>query len=226
MDNGAGTPDKRPCEAVLSDPKRGRLVFDRNAIFRHPLRFLKVSGPILTAHHPFCSQYEGHTFTLGNRRWCIGCFFNSLSFFTAIAVLFIAFTLSVPFLDRDVLFYGGIIGVVLYFVLSIAGLTDNKVVKGLSKMLLGSSFAAFSFSVLMLGGDLLSNVGIKGIVIFGTYMIAATSMNVKRLLEMDRECQQCEYKMRWSRCPGFKDQVCAYIEEGFLIPKPPKPVSE
>ncbi|MHA1933656.1 MAG: hypothetical protein ACW97A_00120 [Candidatus Thorarchaeota archaeon] len=220
MDETLRESGKRPCQDILSDPKRGRLVFDRNEIFRHPLRFLQVSGPFLTAHHPFCSHYEGHLFTLRGRKWCIGCFFNTLSFFTAFFVMLLIWFASPAILSRFYLFWGGVVGVAISLLSSALHLTKNKKVKGVAKLILGSSFAAICISILIAGGDLFTSLDMKAVIIFMIYVPIITIMNAKRILDTTKECEACEYKMRWSKCPGFEDLICKFVDEGFIYAKP------
>ncbi|MHA1771756.1 MAG: hypothetical protein ACTSYL_12620 [Candidatus Thorarchaeota archaeon] len=211
---------KQSCEDVISDPNRGRLVFDRGSIISRPLRFLRISGPILTAHHPLCSFFEGHTFTLFGRKWCIGCFFNSLSFFTALPLLLMLWSIYPAFLVRDTLYLWAFVGVAISLAMSAFGLTENKKVKAVAKLLLGGSFALFVVAILITGGSVTTYLVMKGFLIFLVYLPIMTLMNIRRLREIQKTCEACEYKMRWSSCPGFKDLVCAYINEGFLHPTP------
>jgi hypothetical protein len=41
---------------------------------------------------------------------------------------------------------------------------------------------------------------------------------VKRIAEVEKECTKCEYEMRWSKCPGFKDILCPLVDTKFLYP--------
>ncbi len=206
------------CEEVLSDPERGRLVFDRKAILRRPLQFLRVSGPLLTAHHPFCSHFEGHTFTLAGRKWCIGCFFNTLSFFSALVILAALWSGSPTLIDRNYLLVGGGAAVLVSLLTSALGLTENKIIKGVSKLLLGGGFASVVFSILIAGGSIVQDIDLKVIAVLTLYLPVITVMNARRLREIETDCSTCEYKMRWSKCPGFMDIICRYVEEGFLRP--------
>ena len=33
------------------------------------------------------------------------------------------------------------------------------------------------------------------------------------------ECEECEFKMRWSKCPGFRDTACKLIDADFIYPE-------
>jgi hypothetical protein len=47
-------------------------------------------------------------------------------------------------------------------------------------------------------------------------------MNARRMVEIGKTCEGCDYRGRWSRCPGFEDLLCDLVEEGFLHGKPKK----
>lgn len=211
---------KRPCEEVLSDPNRGKLEFNSRAIARHPLKFLRVSGPFLTAHHPFCDHFSGHIFTFRGRQWCIGCFFNTLSFVVTVSGLFLLWSIAPATLSRFYLFWGGISGVIVSLMASVFQLNEKFRAKAASKLLLGSSFAAVTVSVFIAGGSLFSLFFEKVLFIALLYLPTISLMNAKRLREIALECEECEYRMRWSRCPGFKDLVCKMVDEGYIVAAP------
>ncbi|MFW9846156.1 MAG: hypothetical protein ACFFD6_05385 [Candidatus Thorarchaeota archaeon] len=216
---------KRPCEEVLSDPNRGKLEFNGRAIARRLLGFLRVSSPFLTAHHPFCEHFSGHVFIFRGRQWCIGCFFNTLSFVTTSSVLLLLWSIAPLTLSRFYLFWGGIAGVVVSFLASAFHLNENFRAKAISKLLLGSSFASVTISVLIVGGSLLEQLLEKVLFIALLYLPTISLMNAKRLREITVECEECEYRMRWSKCPGFKDLVCRMVDEGYIVANP-KPVGK
>ncbi|MHA2207854.1 MAG: hypothetical protein ACXABV_01665, partial [Candidatus Thorarchaeota archaeon] len=192
MDEEDGDSEKTPCEEVLLDTQRGRLRFNRRLILRQPLRFLRAVGPLLTSHHPFCSVYEGHLFTLRGRKWCIGCFFNSLSFFMALGLLIVT-AITIPFMiDRSYLFWGGAVLVLVSFAMSALHLTENKKLKVLSKLILGSSFACVSWAILLADG-LTSNLELKFALIITLYLVVVAVLGYRRAVEIEKECKACEY---------------------------------
>ncbi|MFW9965929.1 MAG: hypothetical protein ACFFEA_02120 [Candidatus Thorarchaeota archaeon] len=219
MEEEGGESEKTPCEEVLLDEQRGRLRFNRGLILRQPLKFLRVVGPLLSSHHPFCSVYEGHLFTLRGRKWCIGCFFNSLSFFMALGLLIVS-SIAVPFMiDRSYLFWGGAFFVLVSFVMSALHLTDSKKLKVISKLILGSSFACISWAIL-LADSLTSNLELKFALILTLYLAVVAVLGYRRIVEIEKECKACEYDMRWSKCPGFRDILCPLIDSRFIFPEP------
>jgi hypothetical protein len=209
----------RTCQQIIDDPTRGRLLFHSKNIIRHPIRFLRVSSPLLSAHHPACIEYEGHIFTFRNRSWCIGCTFSSIGFFSTAALFFLIWYFNIIVLNTFYLLWGGIAGTAASLLASIFHLTENKKVKGISKSLLGIGFAAVSWAILLYDGDLWNNIVSKGIVIVGLYLVVVSMMTIRRILEISHVCEDCEYRMRWSKCPGFNNLVCNLIEEGFIQPE-------
>lgn len=194
-------------------------MINARAVLRHPILFLKISGAFLTAHHPSCAEYDGHTFTLRGRKWCIGCFFNTLSFFATIAIMALLWLFEPMYFIPSDLLWIGIIGVIASLLISASGVTSNKKIKVVSKLLLGSAFAFICFSILIQGGDLFVQFEQKVFSILLLYIPIITLLNAKRGWEMEKDCKACDYKMRWSRCPGFKDLICKHIDEGFIIPE-------
>jgi hypothetical protein len=127
---------------------------------------------------------------------------------------------SPAILSRFYLFWGGVVGVAISLLSSALHLTKNKKVKGVAKLILGSSFAAICISILIAGGDLFTSLDMKAVIIFMIYVPIITIMNAKRILDTTKECEACEYKMRWSKCPGFEDLICKFVDEGFIYAKP------
>jgi len=138
-----------------------------------------------------------------------------------LAVLMVWFFNLIP-LSRFWLFYGGVAGVVISLLCSILHLTENKKVKVVAKLLLGAAFAAMVWSILLYEGFVTSGLGEKiGLILF-LYMPIITLMNGRRMVEIGKTCQGCDYKGRWSRCPGFENLLCDMVEKEFLHPAPKK----
>ena len=189
-------------------------------VFRHPLLFLKVTDPFITAHHPACGHFDDHSVTIHGRRWCIGCTFNSIAFFGAMLVFLAIWWYDFTLLVRFYLFWGGVIGSVVYFLTSLSGLADRgPKLKIASKFILGTSFASISWSILLIDGLLSPGLEVKLLFILILYLVFVTGLNIKRSYEIFHECEDCEYKMRWSKCPGFREIACRLVEEGFVAPE-------
>jgi hypothetical protein len=118
--------------------------------------------------------------------------------------------------DRHLLLFGGIAGIIIYFLLSAFHLTENLVMKLISKLILGISFASICLAILIAGNDIMFMFEEKVTFLILLYMLVITILNGKRTLETYRTCIECEFKMRWSRCPGLKDIICACINEGYI----------
>jgi hypothetical protein len=210
----------RPCEEILDDENRGKLMLNFRRVIRHPLLFLKATDPFITAHHPTCSHFDSHSVTIRGRRWCVGCTFNTLSFFVAMFLGLLVWIYNPIILSRFFLFWGGIVGSVIYFLLSLSGIADRGTkTKIASKFLLGSSFAGICWSILLINGLFSSGLEVKLLFILALYLGFVTILNAKRSMEVFKECEECEYKMRWSKCPGFREIACKLVEEGFVYPE-------
>jgi hypothetical protein len=209
--------NQRRCEEVLDDKNRGKLMLDMRHVIRHPVLFLRVTDPFVTAHHPACGHFDQHVVTIHGRGWCIGCTFNSISFFGAMLVFFLIWLSDSSFLNRFYLFWGGVGATIAYFLLSFSGIADRKKrVKILSKFLLGGGFAGVCWSILLIDGLVSSILVAKLVLILVLYLGFITILNIRRSQEIFKECRNCEFRMRWSKCPGFREIACKLVEEGFV----------
>lgn len=211
---------KRPCDKILLSEERGPLEFNRRQIARNPAGFLRILSPFLTAHHPYCSEFEDHVIVIRNRRWCLGCFFNTVFFAASMTGLFGLWAISPGLFNRQTLFFTGAAGTVVYLLSSSNGLARDKKLRVFTKLILSSSFACITLSILIANGSLSSGIESKLLLVFLLYLFVVTGLNIKRIVELSKICDACEYKMRWSRCPGFKDTVCRLLEKGFVQPRP------
>ena len=212
----------RDCDKIIYDDSRGRLEFDVKRIIRRPLAFLSIMGPFLTSHHPFCNEFTEHTIHFGNRRWCMGCVLNSLSFAISFIVSFGLWFIQPLLYDRFWLFYGGLGGMVLYILIGLTGIDKRRKLRIGKKLILGFSFAMVCLSIIMAGGTIDYMLYEKIALIYVFYLAFVIFLIVKRTFEILKTCEKCEYRMRWSRCPGFKDIVCKNIEAGFIHALPAK----
>jgi hypothetical protein len=224
VDKGETNP--RPCEEVLDDENRGKLLLNMRRVIRHPLTFLKATDPFISSHHPSCNHFEHHMVTIRGRKWCIGCTFNSISFFGTMFALFLIWLFAEPLLVRFYLFWGGVGLSILYFLVSLSGVTENrKPAKIGSKFLLGSGFASISWSTLLFEG-VFAHLVPKALFILMLYFGFITILNIKRSFEIFEECEACEYKMRWSKCPGFRNWACKLVDADLLHAEPVKESSD
>ncbi|MGY5858875.1 MAG: hypothetical protein RTU63_05860 [Candidatus Thorarchaeota archaeon] len=218
MDKGAS--DTRPCEEVLDDANRGKLLLNMRRVIRHPLIFLRATDPFISSHHPTCDHFDHHIVSIRGRPWCIGCTFNTIAFFASMLALLGVWLLNESLMIRFYLFWGGVGLSILYFVVSLSGISeDRQRVKIGSKFLLGGGFAGICWSTLLWNG-ISVNLLEKGLFILLLYLGVITLLNIKRSLEIFKECEACEFKMRWSKCPGFRDAACKLIDAEFLSAAP------
>jgi hypothetical protein len=134
--------------------------------------------------------------------------------------LLVVSTIIVPFMiDRSYLFWGGAILVLVSFAMSAFHLTENKKLKVLSKLILGSSFACISWAILLADG-LTTDLELKFALIVTLYLIVIIVLWYRRAVEVEKECKECEHKMRWSKCPGFREILCPLVDSKFLYPEP------
>jgi len=214
VDKGELNP--RPCEEVLDDENRGKLLLNMRRVIRHPLNFLRATDPFISSHHPACDHFEHHVVSIRGRKWCIGCTFNSISFFGAMLALLLVWLIDETLLVRFYLFWGGVGFSILYFLVSLSGISEErKRAKVGSKFLLGFGFAGICWSTLLFEG-LFTNLVPKIVLILMLYLGFITILNIKRSLEIFKECEECEFKMRYSKCPGFRDWACKLIDADFL----------
>jgi len=137
-------------------------------------------------------------------------------------ILWLIWLYDESLLVRFYLFYGGVGLSILYFAVSLSGISEErKKVKVGSKFLLGSGFAGICWSTLLYEGVFTYFVA-KIFFILILYFGFITILNIKRSLEIFKECETCEYKMRWSKCPGFRDTACKLLELEMLYPGPLK----
>jgi hypothetical protein len=137
-----------------------------------------------------------------------------------VLVFFVVWLLDSAFLSRFYLFWDGVVALVAYFLFSFSSVLDGrKRTKVFSKFLLGSGFAGICWSILLIDGFLSDYLAFKFVFIVILYFAFITVLNAKRSLEIFKECRDCEFKMRWSKCPGFRTIACKLIEEGFVHPE-------
>jgi len=134
------------------------------------------------------------------------------------ALLLIIWLFDESLLIRFYLFWGGGLAILVYFIVSLLGVVEGrKRAKVGSKFLLGSGFASICWSILLIDGLLSPILLFKMLFILILYLGFVTILNIKRSFEIFQECKNCEYKMRWSKCPGFRSIACRLIDEGFVF---------
>ncbi len=201
---------------ISATDEKSSLVLNRSEVLRHPLLFLKSVGSFLTAHHPFCSPFDSHTINLRGRRWCIGCTFNNISFFATLGLLLTLWLVGYTSISRFFLFYGGLAGSTISIVSGQFKFGDSQKGRLIRKLILGSSFALFSFSILIFGNSIFYMFKEKFLFFVLIYYPLFSLMSATRLWEVSKTCSQCEHSTQWSKCPGFHEIVSKLDQNGFL----------
>ncbi|MFW9894510.1 MAG: hypothetical protein ACFFD7_01750, partial [Candidatus Thorarchaeota archaeon] len=101
--------------------------------------YIKSLKPILLSHHPDCEKFSEHTFKIGRRKFCIGCFIGyPVAIIGVLTLFFIKLAINI---NSQFLFVTGII-LMSFFILSPLKFTKIKWVKILQKILfnLGGAF--------------------------------------------------------------------------------------
>ena len=104
------------------------------------------------------------------------------------------------------------------FAMSALGLTDSKSLKVLSKVILGAAFACIAWAIVIADG-LDAHIEAKAVTILSLYLFLVLLMAIRRTLEIEKVCKECNYQMRWSKCPGFRTILCPLVEHNFLQPE-------
>ncbi|MBD3408035.1 MAG: hypothetical protein GF411_18085 [Candidatus Lokiarchaeota archaeon] len=109
----------------------------------------------------------------------------------------------------------------MYLLITISGFDKRQPIRIAKKFLLSFSFALVSLSILIAGGTIDYLFTEKVVVIYLLYLGFVVLLMVKRSLELLKTCENCEFEMRWSLCPGFHNIVCELVEQGFLKARTP-----
>ncbi|MHA1819804.1 MAG: hypothetical protein ACTSU2_10615 [Promethearchaeota archaeon] len=164
--------------------------------FKNLKNMLSALKPIILSHHPMCDKFKDHTFRAFGKDLCIGCF---ITYPTIIIVLIIGYIFK--FFNPEN--YATLIKHGFWFlsvyILSIVGLTKNKKVKILSKIVIGLGLAQILAGFWYM--PLPKWLNIVVIILFSQGL--STIMNIKRVLEMNKICDKCEWKRDWEHCPGM-----------------------
>lgn len=110
-------------------------------------------------------------------------------------------------------------GLILYLLIGLLRFSESRRRKVATKFVLGTSFSMIFFLIATAGGSIEFLIEAKTILIFLLYFGVFTFLLAKRAWEFLKTCEACEYKMRWSKCPGFIDTICELIDEKFVVAK-------
>lgn len=169
---------------------------------------IKGLKPLLLSHHPDCQEFEKHTIKIGKYRFCIGCF---VGYPVAVAsVILIYFLLNYVEITPPILFWLGVI-FMSSIILSPLNFTDYKPIKIIQKILfnIGGGFLfwwTWSFT---------SSFLFNFLIFFSLFSILLTLVNSYHAYGIYRTCKDCDYNLKWEKCPGFRE-LFAYCEKNNL----------
>jgi len=156
---------------------------------------------LMLSHHPFCEVYDPHVFKIGKLRLCRGCFLSYPPLYTLVAI-FIFWEAAQEFFLREAI---SIIDNLWWFVIGFGILTFvgrwlgrySIFIKDIAKFSRG---AWTGFLVIVL---LSQHWGFKigaALIVFG----GMTYLSLHRGKDMERTCEECEWKADFNSCPGWE----------------------
>jgi len=160
------------------------------------LLFLSDLSPVLLSHHPNCEQFSKHVYNVGKKKLCIGCFTYYPTIIITIILTLILIDITVP----NVIFLFNIS--FLFFlavILNILKLTKTKLLKIISKILIGIGAGFFIVAAIFLPIHLIFKI----IMIWELNMFGGIIAYI-RIKGIEKNCLNCEYKKDWDNCPGMK----------------------
>lgn len=134
-----------------------------------------------SGHHPVCSEFETHTFTLQGKRYCAGC--SGLFLGGALAILWCLFYYLYGF-SSPILFWAGVLAVFLALMQLNYLKIDRAPVKFLSNLVLVTG------SVMILVGilEFKANLSPYFLVLIALWIYTRTTISAR---DHDLICRQC-----------------------------------
>ncbi|HUU78686.1 MAG TPA: hypothetical protein VMX55_10090 [candidate division Zixibacteria bacterium] len=167
--------------------------------------FNKNTIHLMLAHHPACEVYDSHVFKIGSLRLCKGCFLSYPPLYATLLIFI--------FWDAARIFYqnsGFLIPNIWWFVISfgiltIGGYLIGKIslfIKDLSKFGRGAWAGALVIVILLNEIHWGFKIGAAVILIVGMVFLS-----LYRGKDMERTCNECEWKAQFDLCPGWRDVI-------------------
>ncbi len=149
----------------------------------------------LFTHHPPCTKFNDHTFTIYGIRFCIGCYCGYPAGITGMIMGYLLYTYSI--ISESILFLIAFIGISL-LTLSITPLIKKRVIKIIQKIFIG-----FGMGFLIIGLWFLTSspIYVRIIQIWGILILFLTPLSLKHYLDIRNTCDQCESKWDNIVCP-------------------------
>jgi hypothetical protein len=143
---------------------------------------------------------------------CIGCFIGFPTTFIALAVLVIASyfgTINLALFDIVLL---GVLIEVAALLVKILHHSTHTSVRVVMKIVQATGIAFILFAPLSLPWPAIAKV----LVVLMIWMTLNMAMSAVRMYETGKTCDACQYKARWSSCPGFRETVKKLYSAGFI----------
>lgn len=147
------------------------------------------------SHHPPCTGYKSHTFSLFNVEFCIGCFAGIPSLFIGCIISLILLGLEI--ISAKNLVSIGIIGL-SFQIFSFSIITERKVIKLFQKITIGLGSGLILISVYkLLQLDTIWRILILLII----YLVGNIPLQILHILKSKRICNSCKNKWNKEFCP-------------------------
>ena len=167
----------------------------------------RILGPYRISHHPFCGNFQDHTYVIKGTKVCRGC---------VIQYSGIIFSFLVIGLGNLFRWWHGLteihVGFVLYMLvfptILTAFLIKNRIAKDVTRFLLGTAFS-LAFVLMIFTPDWL----IKGWILVN-FIPGYIYLNQRRAQKNREVCNQCSEHKNIPYCSGY--QIMADREKIFL----------
>ncbi len=159
--------------------------------------YLRSIKPLLLSHHPDCENFKEHTFSIGTKKFCIGCFIGYPFAFIGVITIYII-NLFLNF-SSDLLLIVGLI-LMSSFILSPLKLTKRKSIKILQKAIFNLGGAFLFWWIFFLPNPFFINF----LLFFFIFSFLLLLVNTYHAYSFYRTCKKCEFSLDWENCPGFK----------------------
>jgi hypothetical protein len=162
------------------------------------LHKIKKYKYFIFAHHPKCEKFNKDIFRIGSTEFCIGCFIGYPS--ALIGIFFGYFAFISPKINPIIIIVGSFL-MMSTILLSFIPLTEKKEIKMIQKFFVGFGGGIFTCSVYFIipGGQTTKIIGTIFIIFLLNFPIS-----VLHYRNMNKKCDNCEYKPGWNQCPGFE----------------------
>jgi hypothetical protein len=182
------------------------------SLFQRIKYFFKGLKPLILSHHPKCEKFDEHSFIIKGKRFCYGCYIGwPVTFITIIISMIIQIQ---TYFSLGDLFNMGFI-LCCSYVLSLIKLTKIKIIKIISKVLIGIGLGFIISSIILTEFPL----WFKILIILVFLQITTVGVNLKRIYEIEKICKQCSYNEDWDNCPGMKESMYYFNLSGFTLPR-------